>query len=262
MIADLVRYREYIWRNGLADLRHRHAGASLGWAWLALVPLAQIGLYSVVFSRVMQARLAELGDLPVGFTIYLCAGLLPYLGFADIVTRCTGSLVVNARYLLRSALPEPVVLAREALSGLMAILIGVSLLLVLAPWLGLGPAWAWVCVPAILILLATLAFGLGMLLGVLNVFSRDVAPVVAVVLQLWLWATPIVYVESMLPSVWRQWLPANPLYVFVSALQDAILFGTAPGAPDWAWMVGWTAAAGVLGYAALRRLRPELRDAL
>lgn len=262
MIEDLLRYRGYIWHNAVADLRYRYAGSGLGWLWLVLVPLAQIAIYSIVFAQVMQARLPSLIDLPFSFTVYLCVGLLPYLGFADTLNRCTASLLTNSRHIARAGLPELVILAREALAGLMTTLLSVALLLIVSLPLGFGPNTSWLCVPIVIVLLIALAYGLGIGLGVLNVFSRDVAQVVAVLLQLWLWATPIVYVESVLPPAIREYLSWNPLYVYVTSLHSTVLFGEIPRINAWFEMGAWSAVACVTGFALLRRLQPELRDVL
>jgi lipopolysaccharide transport system permease protein len=260
--VSLVQHREYIWRNAVLELRHRFAGSGLGPLWLILYPLALIGLYSAVFSGVMQLRIPELSELPMSFTLYLCAGLIPWLGFSDTVTQLTGTLQTHGRDIVRTALPEQVFVAKAAVAGYLTTLLSSSLVLALALAMGLQASWAWLALPLIVALFITFAAGLGMALGVLNVFSRDVGPMVAIALQLSLWTAPIVYVESILPETLRFWLPFNPLYPFISALHKSILFGELPGAGAWLWMAGVAGAALLLGYAILGAMRSEVRDAL
>lgn len=259
---SLLRHREYIWRNAMLELRHRFAGSGLGPLWLLLYPLALIGIYSAVFSSVMQVRIPELASLPMGFTVYLCSGLLPWMGFADTVNQLTGVLHTHARDIVRTALPEQVFFARGAVAGYLTTLLSSGLVLVLALVVGLQASWAWLSLPLIVALLIVFAAGIGIVLGVLHVFSRDVGPVVAIALQLSLWTAPIVYVESVLPETIRQLLPWNPLYPFVSALHETILFGHLPAASAWLWMVALALVANALAYALLRATRSEVRDAL
>lgn len=262
MIAELLRYRAYIWRNSLVELRHRYAGAGLGFMWFLVFPIAQILIYSLVFSTIMEARVPELADLPMSFTLYLCSGLLPWLGFAEILSSSTSSLLQNAQTITRTSLPEQVFFAQGALAGLLTTCLSMLVLLIAAVGMGLDPSSTWLAVPVILVLLMTFGFGLGTFLGVLNVFSRDVSSVVSIALQVAMWSAPIVYVESILPESIRSLLVLNPVYPFITALHDTILFGRMPDASSWASMLLVSLAATTLGLGLLQRLRTEVRDAL
>jgi lipopolysaccharide transport system permease protein len=104
-------------------------------------------------------------------------------------------------------------------------------------------------------------FGLGLLLGTVNVFFRDVGQIMTVVLQIWMWSVPIIYLEDMLPTAYRATLPFNPVYPFVSAFRSAILDSMPP---PWIWaaMLGWALVAVLVGSAVLAALRSEIRDVL
>lgn len=258
----MLRYREYIVRNALISLRHRYAGSSLGFAWHVLYPLTQIALYSAVFSGVMQARLGALPELPMAFTVYLCAGLIPWHGFSETVTRGTDALLSNSNIVLRTPLPEPIFFALDAVAGFLTMSVGMLLVLIFALVCGIPPSWGWLALPVVLATLCVLAFGLGMGLGVLNVFTRDVAPLVAIALQLALWTVPIVYVESILPESIRELLRYNPLFPFISALHGLVLEGELPTARAWLAMGSTATLATGFGSVLLLRLRADLRDAL
>lgn len=262
MLSELLRHREYIWRNSLLELRHRYAGSALGPVWLVLYPVAQILIYSLVFSEIMRARVPELAELRMSFTLYLCTGLLPWIGFAEIVSRSTSSLLENASYITRTALPEQIFFAQNAFAGFLRMLLTMAILLVAAVAVGLTPSTGWLALPLVLALFASFAFGVGMLLGVLNVFSRDVTPVVEIALQIAMWTAPIVYVESILPESLQALLPYNPIYHYVSALHQLVLFGRWPDAMTWAAMVGLSSLAIIISLELLRSLRAEVRDAL
>jgi len=121
---------------------------------------------------------------------------------------------------------------------------------------------AWLGVPAVLVLFQSFGFGLGLIFGTLNVFLRDIGQMLAIALQLWMWLTPIVYVEEILPASAQSLIRYNPAYPFIDALHRMIVGGQWPGARHWLAMLVWAAAAPVVGYLILRRLRPEIRDVL
>lgn len=83
-----------------------------------------------------------------------------------------------------------------------------------------------------------------------------------IVLQLWMWMTPIVYVEAILPPALRALVPYNPAYPFIDALQRMVVAGQWPPGWEWPVMLGWSALMPIVGYLVLRRLRPEIRDAI
>jgi lipopolysaccharide transport system permease protein len=261
MIISIWNYRKYIWQSAWRDLRHRYAGSSMGFLWNVINPLFQILLYTIVFSQLMVIRIPNLTS-GFGFAIYLCAGLVPWLGFSETVQRCTISFVENASYLRKLAIPEQVFVAKNAGSSFLSLMIGMILLVGICCILGHYPAWSWLSLPLILILLQGFGFGLGLFLGVLNTFFRDINQVIGLVLQLWFWATPIVYTENILPSWFTQWLPFNPAYVFINALHAVIVDKVWPVPMAWASMLGLAFGLPLLGYLVLRKLRPEIRDVL
>jgi lipopolysaccharide transport system permease protein len=261
MIIGIWNYRKYIWHRAWRDLQHRYAGSSIGFLWNVINPLFQIGLYTIVFSQLMVIRIANL-PTSFGFAIYLCAGLIPWFGFSETVSRCTNSFVENATYLRKLAIPEQVFVAQNAGSSFFSLMIGMTLLVCVCSFFGHYPSWSWICLPFVLILLQSFGFGIGLFLGVLNAFFRDISQVISLCLQLWFWATPIVYTENILPSWIIKLLYLNPAYPFVNALHAVIVDKGWPSVSAWASMMGWALGLPLLGYLVLRKLRSELRDVL
>jgi lipopolysaccharide transport system permease protein len=139
--------------------------------------------------------------------------------------------------------------------------IAVALLPLLALFLGQPPSWAWLLLPAIVVLWQAFGFGLGLALSTINVFFRDVSQILIVLLQVWMWSVPIVYLEDMLPDPYRGLVAFNPAYPFVTALRSAVMDSVAP-AWIWAAMLGWATLAIVIGSGVIFRLRGEIRDAV
>jgi len=117
-------YRLFIWRSAISDLRYRYAGSAMGVFWNVLIPLAQILILTAVFSQIMEVRLPRAGTTN-SFAIYLCSGLLPWLGFSECVSRGTQSFLENATYLKKLPIPEQIFVAQNAVGATLSL--GVSM---------------------------------------------------------------------------------------------------------------------------------------
>ena len=261
MIVSVWKYRSFIWQNALRDLWVRNAGSAIGFFWNVINPLFQILLYTLVFSRLMQIRFAVL-PFTYGFAIYLCAGLVPWLCFSETVVRCTNSLHANSQYLKKLSIPEQIFVAQDALSSFFSLLIGMVVLVCVCLFLGYLPSWTWFSLLPVLVMLQCFGFGLGLLLSVLNVFFKDIGQGFALVMQLWFWATPIVYQESILPEMVRQLLWCNPVYPYINTLHIIIVEKQWPAGQSWLIMLLLALCMPLAGYLLLKKLRAEIRDVL
>jgi lipopolysaccharide transport system permease protein len=261
MLLNLYRHRGYILRTALADVRNRYAGSAMGFVWNILQPLAQIAIFSLVFTKIMPTKLAG-ADAPP-YLLYLCSFLLPWNAFSDSIVRGTGTFLDNAVYLRKLPIPEQVFSAQTGVAASLSLCISFSLLLIVALLIGHVPGWPWLLLPIPLALLIGLGCGLGMLLGSINVFIRDVGQLVPIFLSLAFWSVPICYPPTgILPKWMEAALPFSPLYPYLITVRSLFLYSELP--PTWAWpaMLGWTTAAALVGGLTLRKLRPELRDVL
>ena len=182
----LLGHRRYIWQGALAELRHRYAGTGLGVVWNVLHPLALIAIYSIVFTTVMRGSVPNQHNR-FAYVLYLCSGLLPWLAFAECVTRGTSAFAENATYLRKLPIPEQVFVARSAAASTMGLVISFALLL------GHRPTWHWLLLPLPLAAMQMSGFGLGLVVGTLNVFFRDIGQFLTVALQIVMWTAPVVY---------------------------------------------------------------------
>ncbi len=227
----------------------------MGIAWNVIHPLALIAIYSIVFSTIMTSRLpGHSGKL--SYTIYLCSGFFPWLAFSDCVTRGCNSFLQNANYLKKLPIPEQVFVAQNAVTSSVSLLINFALLLLMAIATGVHPTWHWLLLPIPLLLFQTAGFGIGLLLGTLNVFFRDVGEWTTISLQLAMWTLPIVYVSS---SALLRW---HPLVPPLSAVRDLFLHARTPDIGTWLAMFAWPAAIVLIAMTVLRSLRPQIRDVI
>ena len=249
MLASAWKYRGFVAESIRRDLRTRYAGSVLGAAWQLLSPLALIAIYTMVFSQVMRARLPGLDD-QYAYAVFVCAGLLPWNMFAEILLRSQGMFVEHANLLKKSSFPRiclPAIVVGGAVANFL-IVYGVFLALLMLAGRSAGFATLYAIVPIFLLVL--IAAGIGVLLGLTHVFFRDVGQAIGIVLQLVFWLTPIIYPLTVLPSGYAAWIARNPLTPIFRSLQEVFVSGVVPSTPPLApalaaglavWAVAWWA---------------------
>lgn len=257
----LWAYRGFVVGSIRREFQARYQNSLLGATWSILNPLAMIAVYTVVFSQIMRARLPGL-DSTFGYSIFLCAGLTAWGLFSEITSRAPNVFIENANLLKKLSFPRlclPVVIVGTATINFGIIFAIFTAFLVLS---GNFPGWPFLALVPVLLVLVMLAIGIGITLGVLNVFFRDVGQAFGIFLQFWFWLTPIVYPTSVLPDGFRAWIHMNPMTSLILALQDILAAGTWP---KWSSLWPTTAlAVGVciFGFSLFRRRAGELVDEL
>ena len=254
--------REILWQMVASDLRGRYAGSLLGLFWSFIHPLVMVGIYTLVFSRIIGARLG-MGDNPYAFSIYLCAGLLPWHGFSEVIQRSTGVFLEHAHLVKKVAFPRALlhlqVLIGAAINTGLVIVIFVAILAAAGQIVSPVALAGWFALVLVQLLLAA---GLGLIASVLNVFFRDVAQLAGIVVQIWFWLTPIVYVIDVIPGPARWMMRFNVLYHFSRIHQQLLLDGAPPPASAVAALVGVAAMSLLAGWGCYRLLRHRIADEL
>jgi len=261
MIVTLWHYRGFIAASVRRDFHARYRASALGGLWAVINPLAQILVFTAVLAGVMRARLPGV-DTTFGYSIFLTSGIITWGLFTEIVTRCTGVFVENGNLLKKQSFPRiclPAIVVTTALLNFVIILI---LFLGFLAMTGHLPGAPLIAMLPILAIQVTFAAGLGVLLGVANVFYRDIAPVEAIVLQFWFWLTPIIYPLSIVPPALQGFIEANPATAIARAYQDIFV---ASRWPDFASLAGpglLALVAAVAGYRFFRSRSADMVDEL
>lgn len=240
MFRSLWEYRGFILANVGREFRQRYTNSLLGGLWAVLNPLTMIVIYTVIFAGIMRPRLAGQEDNIFAYSIFLCAGLLTWGAFADMVGRMQGVFIQYGNLIKKSNFPRSCLPLIVALAVLIDFAIVVTLYLVFLGVTGNFPGWVVLAFPAVFLIQLAFGLGLGLLTATLNVFFRDVGQFVGVVLQFWFWLTPIIYSASILPEVLRDWLWLNPMYPLIAAYQGIFLNHVWP---DWGSLLGVSALA-------------------
>lgn len=229
IVLALWNYRGFIIGNVKREFQSKYRNSLLGAVWTIINPLSMIVVYTVIFSQIMKARLPGV-DSVFAYSIYLCAGILTWSLFSEIVGRAQNVFLDNANILKKLSFPRlclPVIVVANALLNF-SIIFGLftAFLLITNNF----PGWSYFTVFPILFIQITFAIGLGLTIGVLNVFFRDVGQFFGIFLQFWFWLTPIVYPISIIPEAVRPLFEVNPMAIIIEGYQT-ILVNKLP--PNW-----------------------------
>ncbi len=226
-LSAIWRYRGFILGSVKREFQSRYSNSMLGAAWNILNPLALIVVYTVIFSKVMQTRLPGAASA-FAYSIYLCAGILVWGLFTEIVSRSQNVFIDNANLIKKLSFPRICLPLIVVLSATLNFAIVFGLFVAFLLLTGNFPGWPFVAVLPVLGVEVLFAVGLGVILGVLNVFFRDVGQFFGIVLQFWFWLTPIVYSSTILPERVRSLMAWNPMASVVDASQTIFVNGAWP----------------------------------
>ncbi len=220
-------YRDFILGSVRREFEARYTRSLLGNAWAVLNPITMIVIYSVVFSQIMRSRIEGI-DNSLAYTIYLCAGLFTWGLFSETTTRAQNIFVDQGELIKKLNFPRICLPVIVALSACLNFAIVLSLFMLFLAITGNFPGLVVVTILPVLALQTVFALGLGVTLGVFNVFFRDVGQFFTVAVQLWFWLTPIVYPVTILSDrVWEV-MRFNPMVAIIGAYQVVFVRGEAP----------------------------------
>lgn len=261
MFRALWSYRGFVLGSVKREFQLKYRNSMLGAVWAVIQPLAMITVYTVIFSQIMRAKLPGI-ESTFAYGIYLCAGIITWGLFAEITGRSQNVFLNNANLLKKISFPRltlpSIIVLNAAINFAIIFFLFLSFLIIS----GNFPGLVIVGLFPLLGILVAFAIGLGVILGVLNVFFRDVGQLFSVVLQFWFWLTPIVYPQSILPEETRFLLDFNPLAALMASFQQILVFGQWP---DW-WTLWPVSALAILfciiGLRLFRKHSGEIVDEL
>jgi ABC-type polysaccharide/polyol phosphate export permease len=258
---------ELLWNLTLRELRGKFKRSALGWLWSVINPLASIAIYTVVFGVFLDVT-PPVGD-PSGLHVYgffLVCGLLPWTYLTNALTGATQSITMNEGlvkkvYFPRWVLPGASTLAWLANFGVELVVLAVVLIAagnMVIPWIPV--------VLALIVLQTAFILGLGLILSAFNAYFRDVQHFLGIALNIWFYATPILYPPELLddqPAIVRTIiLDVNPMSVFVDSYRDVLYNLRFPTALQWLFMTTIAVTSLVVGTVVFGRLEARLAEEL
>jgi lipopolysaccharide transport system permease protein len=262
-VRELWAYRELLYFLTLRDIQVRYKQTLLGVAWAVIQPLATMLLFWLFFGK-----LGGMKSDNIPYPLFAFAGLLPWLFFANAVTNSGNSLVGSSNLVTKVYFPRMIIPGAAVLAGLVDLAVGFGVLgvlffgsfltgeLELPTWSG---AWsAVILLPLLTVLLALAATGVGMFLSAVNVKYRDVRYALPFLIQLWLFATPVIYPASI-AGRWSWVLAVNPLTGIVEGFRAA-LFARPVNLPALTLSTATTAAVCLFASYYFRRMETRFAD--
>lgn len=189
-LGELWRYRELIYFLAWRDVKVRYKQTLLGVAWAVLQPTMMMVVFTLVLGRFAGATE---GAAP--YPLFVYAGLLPWTFFATAITSASQSVVSAERLVTKVYFPRLAIPLAAAAAALVDFALAAVVMGGLMAWYGFSPGWGVLLLPGLVVLLALAALGIGTLLAALNVAYRDVRHAIPFLVQLWLFATPSIYLE-------------------------------------------------------------------
>ncbi len=232
-LREIWQYRELLQILTWRDIKVRYRQTLLGVIWVVAQPLMTMIIFTLLFNRV--AKITADHGLP--YSLFVMAALVPWTFFSTAVTGSGNSLIGSAHLISKVYFPRMIIPASSVLAGLVDMAVTLGLVLVMYVWYSVPLSWSLLIVPLPIVVTAVRAFGFGLWLSALNVEYRDVRVVIPFVLQMWMYATPVVYPLKALPLKYHWIVRVNPVTGIVDAFRACLLGQPLP----------WTS----LGYAAV-----------
>jgi len=261
MMRSLWAFRGFVLTSVQREFTSRYQNSMLGMAWMVIHPLSMIVVYTVIFSQLMRSRLPGV-DSTFAYSVYLCAGVLTWGLFAEVVTRAQSVFIDNANLLKKLSFPRLCLPLIVVLSATLNFFIVFALFVVFLLLSGNFPGWVILAFVPVLAIQLAFSVGLGMTLGVFNVFFRDVGQAATIAMQFWFWLTPIVYPREVLPASVQPWLDWNPMSIVVAAHQQIFVWHALPAWRGLLWVGLLAMLLCALGWRLFRRHAGAMVDEL
>jgi lipopolysaccharide transport system permease protein len=215
---ELWAYRELLWVLTARDLKVRYKQTVLGSAWAVIRPFTSMVIFSVIFGQ-----LAKMPSDGYPYPVFVYAALLPWTFFANSLSSSGQSLVSSANLVTKVYFPRLIIPLSSVGAGLVDLMISTCILLLLMLWYGVGWSLHLLAAPLLLLAVIFTALGVGTLLAALTVAYRDFSSLTAFLVQIWMYATPVIFPVSIVPAQWKWLLYLNPMTGLVEGFRSVFL---------------------------------------
>jgi len=221
-LRAIWRYRDLLYFLTRRDVSIRYRQTVLGGLWAVLQPFLSMVVFSVFFGNLAGLK-KETGGIP--YPVFVYVGLLPWMLFSQTVARASESVVGSAALVTKVYFPRMIIPLAAAGSCLLDFALSFLVLLAMMAWYGIAPTAWCLAAPAMVAVTLCAALGVGTLIAALNVAYRDFRYVVPFLIQIWMFATPVIYPVTMLPERWRWALALNPMTGIVEGWRASLVGG-------------------------------------
>jgi lipopolysaccharide transport system permease protein len=216
-LPELWQFRELLYFLTLRDIKVRYKQTLMGVAWVIIQPLMTMLIFTLVFNRFVRL---SAGPLP--YPLFALSGLLLWLFFSSAVTNSTNSLVSNANLITKVYFPRMFIPAAAVGAGLVDLAVALALLIVLVFYYGLPVTASVLLLPIFILMMTLLALGVSLFSAAVTVKYRDLRHALPFIIQLWMFASPVIYPPDIVPQKWRWILTINPVAGIIEGFRAAL----------------------------------------
>lgn len=260
-LRNLIERRSLVLQLVRRDFEQRYVGSAVGWLWGLVHPVVLLLSYTFVFSFCLNQKLGP-GQVTTNYPLFLFAGMLPWLLFSETVMRSSASLLDQANLITKTVFPAEILPISIFLSSLVSHLMALALVVAAVGVVLNHFSATLIFLPVFVFLLGLFAVGIGWIAASLQVYLRDTAQVLTVVLTFWFWLTPIFISEDQFPQRVRFLLAGNPLAYIVRAYREMLLSHQLPSISDLGIVAVFSIATFFIGGLFFRYMKRGFADVL
>lgn len=248
IFKELFQYRELLKTNVHKEIRGKYKGSILGVLWSFLNPLLMVAVYAIVFPYLMRMEGMK------NYLVYLITGIIPWVFFTSVVTSGCNCVWINGGIIKKVYFPREILPISVVIAGLINFLISCVIILIFAIFggVGVGVSLAWL--PVIAFIQSIFSLGMLFILCAINVYIRDVEYIVQFIMNLVFYATPIIYLPTMLPEKFSWILYLNPMAQIIDAYRSIFYYKTSPDMISLVVMTIVSIVMLIIGYAVFKKL--------
>jgi len=258
----VVRTLPLAWSMAVRDLVGRYKGQMIGAVWTVAHPVMLMLIFLFIFGVVFKARLEASFELPRDYTVYILAGLVPWLACIPAITTSCNSILGSSGLVKQFGFDTTILPLRDVLSSVPFWCVGITFVVAYTVLSGNGAPWTYALIPLVLGTTFMFLVGLAWLLAALTVFFRDIKDFVTVLVTMLLYILPIVYLPEWTPEVFRAAILYNPLSYLIWVYQDVFYFGRIEHPDAWLISGGMSVFVFAAGYRVFSRLKPYFGNVL
>lgn len=216
--AEILRYGDLIYFLVWRDIKVRYKQTVLGVAWAVIQPFMSMVVFSIIFGH--WVKIPSEGH---PYPIFVYAALLPWTFFANAITTCGNSVIGSPNLITKVYFPRLIVPIASIGAGIVDFLLSLGVMLLLMVYYGMTWHMSMLAVPFLFMAVLFTALGIGTFLSALTVAYRDFRYVIPFMVQLWMYATPVVYSQTLFPEKWRWTLNLNPMAGLIEGFRSVFL---------------------------------------
>ncbi len=255
IFKDLYKYRELIKTSVTKDIGGKYKHSFLGVLWSFINPLLQIAVYAIIFPLIMKNNIPN-------YTVFMVCGLIPWNYFSTAINRASFVMIENGNIIKKVYFPREILPLSLVTSEGVNFLISTIIIIGFVLAYGMGLGWSILMYPVLLIIQYIMLLGISLVVSSITVYFRDLQHFLGVLLQLFFYATPIVYATEQIPVEYRWILNLNPMTYIIEGYRDIFYYQTMPDLKTLAIILIVSIINCVFGYFIFNKLQKKFAEEL